>query len=157
MIAMEKPAADVHHDPVGSRRLLRDARVRAGLSVAGLADALGVAATTVERWERLGTVPQRRLRENLARTLSVDIVKFEEVWGLRPRLSRSQADIIQIHAATEPRESRLDDLSEEERRFREAALTGLRKGYASSRWWVAAAVATARSLDIDWELPDFSH
>ncbi len=150
---MTHPAPDVAHDSEASRRLLRGARLKRGLSEGGLASALGAAPATVERWERLGTVPQRRFRENLARVLSVDIERFEEVWGLRPRpLPSSDATIIEISRPEPSRALRSDD-DPEERRFLEATLIGLEKGYASSRWWVAAAVATARSIGVEWEPP----
>lgn len=143
---------------------VRDARLRQGLTQAGLASRLGISKNTVGHWERTGRPPQARLRQPLAEALGLDLDDLSREWGLPQKPSWARVIRLDHHdaptstrsanAPLSPPDSQVgtaDPKQDQLRtRFLETVLAGLEQGHACHPEWIAAATATATTLGVDW-------
>src|SRR5215831_1462090 len=60
----------------GIGAFLRDRRVALGLSQEALAEAVGVSARSINRWEQGRALPQPEVRRRLAEVLGIDVAEF---------------------------------------------------------------------------------
>ena len=60
----------------GIGAFLRDRRVALGLSQEALAEAAGVSARSINRWEQGRALPQPDVRRRLAEVLGIDVAEF---------------------------------------------------------------------------------
>lgn len=137
----------------GAGALIRRARKVLDLTQREVAEAVGVEdSRTIGEWER-GTVPQKRFREPLARTLRLDLQSLHGHWGVA--LDGTSGASVHHLPVSDQRDADVGPDSEEVKRFREALLRGMEEGWSQSRWWVLSTSATAVALGIAWEPRDW--
>lgn len=82
-------------------RLIRESRLKKGMSLGQLASAVGRSSSSVRRWERGEVAPAIGILPQLARVLNVDEV---ELRGMRPSASPTSAEPVGTTAAPPERE-----------------------------------------------------
>jgi DNA-binding XRE family transcriptional regulator len=123
---------------VGYSGEIRQTRARLKLTQAQFAAKIGTSATTLGRWERGETIPQRRFHGAIE-----ELVAEATPTAARDRLS-VVGERTSVHPDSHARSARQD-------RVFEALCRGIEAGHVTGRDWLVAAERLAGMAKLPWE------